>query len=217
MSPLRTLLACALACTTFSAVAGEMPRVSHFDTSDQQKASSVRHWQAIANDLASAAVPALGSAGARGVYLAPSEHSTVFNHQLRTFLVDALHDAGLRVFAAPRDGALELRMSEMAVTHAGPVDTTPTFLTTALSAGVLVARNIAIADWQAGLVATAIGIDVTRAALKAPTRTELAITLSVADQGEYLLRKSNVYYISTADTSLYSSTGKTFRVEGGAQ
>lgn len=214
MYPIRSLLACVLAGTTFASIAGELPHATNFASSDQQKAASVRHWQIIANDLASSTVPALGSAGARGVYLAPSENSSVFDQQLRTFLVDALHDAGLRVFTAPRNGALELRVSEMTATHAGPVDTTPTFFTTALAAGVLVARNIAISDWQAGLVATALGVDTARTALKAPTRTELAITLSVADQGEYLLRKSNVYYISVADASIYSSTVKTFRVEG---
>lgn len=217
MYPLRSLLACALACTTFASVAGELPRPTNFEPSVQQKASSVRHWQVIANDLAAVVVPALGTAGARGVYVVPNENPSVFDYQLRTFLVDALHDAGLRVFTAPRDGALELRMSQLAVTHAGPVDTTPTFFTTALTAGVLVARNIVVSDWQAGLVATAFGVDVTRAALKAPTRTELAITLSVADKGEYLLRKSNIYYISAADASLYSTTGKTFRIEGVTQ
>jgi hypothetical protein len=217
MYPLRTLLACTLACASFSSIASELPRPAQFETSDQQKAASVRHWQVIANDLAAVAVPALGTAGARGVYVAPSETASVFDYQLRTFLVDALHDAGLRVLTAPREGALELNVSQLAVTHAGPVDTSPTFLTTALAAGVLVARNIAISDWQAGLLATSFGVDVSRAALKQPTRTELAITLSVADKGEYLVRKSNVYYVSAADISLYSPSGKSFRIEGGAQ
>ncbi|MDP2832629.1 MAG: hypothetical protein Q8Q28_04915 [Pseudomonadota bacterium] len=84
---------------------------------------------------------------------------------------------------------------------------------TLLTAGVWVLRNAIVDTWSGGTIAgvllgTAIATDVLNAKDAnpighPPTHTELIVTTSVTSKGQYVMRRSVVYYIEDIDGSLY--------------
>ncbi len=81
-----------------------------------------------------------------------------------------------------------------------------------LTAGVWVLRNAAM-EWSSlnvagGLLGAAIATDILNAKDAnpighSPTHTELIVTTSVTSKGQYVMRRSDVYYIEDEDGSLY--------------
>lgn len=105
-------------------------------------------------------------------------------------------------------GAVEVAYETQIVRHASdrPVYI-PGALTT-LTGGVIVARSLAISSpspWVAGGVGlgAAAAIDLAAGHVAAPTNTELIVTTSITNDGIFVMRKSDVYYIEDEDVDLF--------------
>ena len=85
----------------------------------------------------------------------------------------------------------------------------PPGLFTALTGGLMVMRDAlehgghAGAVWKGVALSGAVAADVMWDALPAPTDHELLITSSIVQGGQYLFRRSDLYYINGADSWHY--------------
>lgn len=215
MSKLRATLAAAAICLAGSAHAGDVPYERSFPSASQAKAMSVQHWTVIANDLVLSLMSSLGDGAKRGIYFSISSTATPFEKELVKFMIDSAVSKGAIVYSRPTASALNVDVSTTVVSHNSKAQAL-SMPATFLSAGVLVLREVALENWKAGLMAAGVLSDVTNKVAKPPSRSEFAVTLSVEDRGVYLSRKSNVYYVDSADVGLFlEPPGRVFRVEGG--
>ncbi len=208
-------LSAALACVVFglapvgSAVAGEAPAEARFEATTQLKAMSVSHWQAIADDLAKAVGEELKTRAKpesfEGVYVQAEEGTSVFSSHLAVFLKDSFHKAGFTVFEEPREGVLTVDISNSFVAHTSAANMAPELKWTALTAGVMVLREVALASAPVGLLASALSLDLTNKLTKSPTRAEVAVSATVSQGGKYLSRQTRVYYVEGLDGDLFGS------------
>jgi len=212
---LKTPLLFALALAAGVASAAEVPSPTAFPTVDQQKTLSVQHWTVIANDLATSTLSSLGEQASAGIYIAEPTNETAFDKSLHTFLVDSFHKAGAKVYTKAHEGALTVDVNSSLTSHLSKADSLPPFMATALMAGVLVVREITFDNLRSGLLAASLGQDLLRPYDKPVSRTEVAVSVSVTKGDVYAARHSNVYYVDNADASLFRSTGKTLRIQGG--
>lgn len=211
----KTPLLFALALAAGSASAADVPYQAAFEPATQLKAMSVQHWTVIADDLAMTTLASLGDRANTGVYIAPAAGTSRFDQALHTFLVNSFHKAGAKVYTVPTDGALTINVDSLVTTHKSKADQMPPMMGTVLTAGVLVVRDIALSNWKAGLLALSASQDLARPYEKTVSRTELAVTVSVADKDKvYAARQSNIYYLDNADAHLFRNAGKTLRIQG---
>lgn len=184
------------------------PVATNFSSTQQPKLQAAAHWGVIARHMATELVPTLKTAPSRSLYVEPLQSST-FSKGVKSHLVTALVNDGFVVVRNPVPGALKIELDTQAVAFSAE---RPQYryagLPTALSSGAWVLTSIEHSpEWlvTAGLY----GYDAHRwfTARFAPgetPRTEIIVTLSVADEQRYYARTTSVYYTSDDDVSLYA-------------
>lgn len=165
--------------------------------------------------MVNSVVLGLGEHVNQGVYFNQGPDASKFTSQLTQFMIDGAVNRGVPVFAQPRSGAYIVDLSTVVTTHKSEVDVTPSAPHSSLALGILVIREAALASWGGGLVAAAIGADVLRYSTTPPPGSEFSVTASVQQNGQYVARATNIYYLDSADLRLFETDGKTIRVEGG--
>lgn len=187
------------------AQAGEAPAESRFTSATQAKAMSVSHWQAIADDMVRALDTELKDRPFKGVHVRSAEEASVFSAHLAVFMKDSFHKAGRPVFETPQDGVLTVEVRNSFVAHDSKVSMAPEFKWTALTAGVMVLREVALASAPVGLIASALTADLATKLTRSPTRAEVTVSASIVHEGQYLGRQSQVYYVDGLDGDLFGS------------
>lgn len=210
-----SLLALAALAAMNAAWAQEAPPVANMPSSAQGRAASLQHWAVIGDDIAAQVVTALRPDVP--VYIKRLPAATPFESGLAEFLETSLYRRGVRVLAKPSAIAYTVNLSTMVATHRSNADTQFFGATTALSTGIMVVREVALESWAAGIAAAGLFVDGARQFVKPSpnARMELAVTTSALVNDEYVLRKTDVYYVDAADAQLYGSAGKTIRIEEG--
>lgn len=192
---------------------------------------TARHWKTIANDVAGKLVGALGTER-RPYVIRPPESRSAFADNLRTLLSSALvakhaevvaDDAALPP-ALPRPWIVEL---QTAVIPHGPAggdsgETLPPGSFTLLGGGVYLAtRALGLSGAALADPVTAVGggLLADAASLVPPKRpsTELLLTTSVAQEGRYRYRHSDVYFIDDDDFAQYVPSDADGAAGGGGQ
>ncbi len=195
----RAALALAAALVVAPAFAGEAPSATTFSSVPQRKAMSAQHWQVIADDLTKSVLADLGQRTHRGVTVQVAPGAPGFARLMATFVADSLYRQGVQVHDTPREGVLVLRLNTVLASHGSKALPEQSLKWTALTAGVMVLREVASATLPGAVLLGALGTDLASAPTKQAPRSELVVSGSVQDAGVFLSRVSSVYYVEGAD------------------
>ncbi len=196
------------------------PPVGGIKTDEQLKLSSAAHWGVIANDIAEQVHSKLSSSAyaKSPIWIPTLQSDPVFHRAIAYQLRSALLSRGFRI-STDKKYALTLRLATEEVSHYAPKtqlgnqNYRPGTLTM-IGAGVLVLREVQKIVKDLGISAV-VGLGATEFGLtKITPTTELLISTSIEDNGEYLMHKSDVYYVDQVNAGLYSESGTNFRVVG---
>jgi hypothetical protein len=206
-----------------TACASPVPVAENFPLTYQRVARSAQHWDVVAADVGQQTSAMLNSHPAlkgRPVFVGDGYRSTAFNVAFRNFLTNHMVRNGLpvNVCRAGRvtQGGFVAEPAEVSVQYEAQLvehATVPHYrpgMLTALAAGVVVGRALAVSHFD-GTEASIIGLglaalaDVGLGHVARPTRTELIITTTIAEQNRYIMRRSDVYYVPDGDAFLFVS------------
>ncbi|MBQ5946621.1 hypothetical protein [Massilia sp. ST3] len=212
-------LAGALLTTACAVPYSPAPVATNFPSTQQAKLQAAAHWGVIARHMAKEMGPTFKVNARRAFYVAPQQGST-FNQAVATHLVTALVNEGYTVVKNPDPGALKVELDTQVVAFSAK---RPQYKfageRTALVAGAWVLTGIDhTIEWLASAaIATEDAYSWFRSqfATGATPRTEIIVTLSVADDQRYYARTTSVYYTVDADRALYDAAfqpTKTFAV-----
>lgn len=204
--------------------ASKVPYATNFPMASQQKVRSTHHWDVIASDVVDQAVKSLEAGNTlkgRSLFVQKPKQDVAFLNGFQGFLVTNMVDRNLPVSSVP-EGALEVSYETIVVDHASSrANEVPGKLTT-LAAGVMVVRDLVYgtaSHWLSGgiILATTAIVDYGSNRLTDTSYTEMIVTTSITDNGVYVMRKSDVYYIPSEDKDLFAAptpvATKTFEVK----
>ncbi len=191
----------------------QVPLAASFPHSQQKIVKAAHHWQTIADDTAGQAADKIQQQQfSAALRVAPSTSNSAFNQAFREFLTTSLVNKGVPV-STEDYSPVEMKVETQVVRQHSDRHANAPGKFTLLTAGLWVVRNAIADNWSGGIVAgsllgTAIATDVLNAKDAnpighSPTHTELIVTTSVTHKGQYLMRRSDVYYIEDVDGSLY--------------
>ncbi len=187
------------------------PVARNFPAEIQYKVRSTHHWDIIALDVASQTLNTLHDRQllGRDVYVQRLEKDVPFLHGFRNFLITHLVNGGASVVDSPA-GALEINYDTQLVWHASPRETYAPGALTVLTGGILVLRSN---PNPVTLLGGAVAADLARDVLTAPTHTELAVNTYIKDNGRFIMRKSDTYYVEDNDKHLFMPPMQTRNLE----
>lgn len=186
-----------------------IPLSKNFELTSQYKVRSAGHWELLSRDVVAqtrATLEKAGYAPNTPLHVAAPAQPSAFDLGFRDFLITEFVQEGATVQQGPGT-ALEVSYNTQVVRHNSD---RPHFIPgqfTMLAAGVMAAYGLRHEHLDTKLLAT---LGLTTAADYAnsinsggPTNTELILTTTVSRAGQYVARKTDVYYLENADTPLF--------------
>ena len=186
-----------------------IPLAQNFERTSQYKVRSAGHWELLSRDVVAqtrATLEKAGYAASTPLHVVAPAPSSAFELGFRDFLITELVQGGATVQQNP-GAVLEVSYSTQLVRHNSD---RPHFIPgqfTMLAAGVMAAYGLRHEHLDAKLLGT---LGLTGAAdyvnsvnSGGPTNTELILTTTVTRAGQYVARKTDVYYLENADTPLF--------------
>ena len=204
-----------------AACASPVPVAENFPTTFQKVARSAHHWDVVAADVVQQTSATLQTHPAlkdRPIVIGSGYRATAFNAAFRNFLTNHMVNTGLPVNVCRATGVtgggfaqegteVEVQYEVQLVVHNSIPYYRPGMLT-ALAAGVVVGRALAVSHFdgtEGSLIGLglAAGADVALGNSALATRNELIVTTTIADQNRFIVRRSDIYYVPSADTHLF--------------
>lgn len=197
-----------------------IPVSANFPLTVEPKVRSAGHWALVSNDVVKQTLDSLGKLGVSGnLYVALPANATAFDRAFQNFLITDLVKSGRVVQQFP-DRALEVSYQTQVVRHNSPrphfVPGRFTMITTGLYAAYGLGLGT-VGEKMIGGLALAGGADYLSSEYSGgPTHTELILTTTIAQGGRYLVRKTDIYYVEEADTTLvqYRAPAPVMKVVG---
>lgn len=196
-----------------------VPVATNFPSTQQEKLQAAAHWGVIARHMVTQLEPTLKVNARRSLYVSPQQKSP-FSQAVASQLNTALVNQGYVVLKHPDPSALVVEFDTQVVSFAA---NRPQYRyageRSALVAGAWVLTSIEHSpEWLAS--AAIFGYDAyewfhAQFAPGATPKTEILVTLSVADDQRYYARTTSVYYTTDQDRALYDAAfqpTKTFAV-----
>jgi len=183
------------------------PAGSWYPISEQKKVSAVHHWGLIADDVVEQTEFLLNRSENlmnKPFHVAESSNSH-FDRGFRNYMISNLVNRGVNVTAS-KEGAIEISYETQVVRHGASFDPgvfgyKPGMATGGVTAfWVLREASRSISPAGSAAIAAA-GID-TYKALES-TGVELLLTTSIVQDGHYVMRNTDAYYIEKADAYLF--------------
>jgi hypothetical protein len=203
------VLAGAVATMVGCATRAPIPLAENFELTVQPKVRSAGHWELVSRDVVAQTLATLDKAGvAPGtqLHVALPLNPSSFDLAFRDFLITKLVQSGAPVQQMPGQ-TLDVTYHAQLVRHNSE---RPHFIPgqfTMLAAGLMAAYGLRHEHIDAqmlgalGLTAAAdYGASINSGG---PTNTEMILTTTVARGGQYIARKTDVYYLENADTPLF--------------
>ena len=204
-----SVLAGAVATMVGCATRAPIPLAENFELTVQPKVRSAGHWELVSRDVVAQTLATLDKAGvAPGtqLHVALPLNPSSFDLAFRDFLITKLVQSGAPVQQMPGQ-TLDVTYHAQLVRHNSE---RPHFIPgqfTMLAAGLMAAYGLRHEHIDAqmlgalGLTAAAdYGASINSGG---PTNTEMILTTTVARGGQYIARKTDVYYLENADTPLF--------------
>ncbi|AVO49330.1 hypothetical protein C6568_08675 [Melaminivora suipulveris] len=186
-----------------------IPLAKNFELTSQHKVRSAGHWELLSRDVVAQTRATLGQVGygqEAPLHVALPPNPSSFDLAFRDFLITEMVQGGAIVHQQPGSG-LEVNYHTQLVRHNSE---RPHFIPgqfTIIAAGLIAAYGLRHEHIDAQLLG-ALGL--TAAADFAnsinsggPTNTELVLTTTVTRGGQYIARKTDVYYLENADVPLF--------------
>ena len=203
------VLAGAVATMVGCATRAPIPLAENFELTVQPKVRSAGHWELLSRDVVAQTLATLDKAGvAPGaqLHVALPANPSSFDLAFRDFLITKLVQSGAPVQQMPGQ-TLDVTYHTQLVRHNSE---RPHFIPgqfTMIAAGLMAAYGLRHEHLDAQLLAT---LGLTAAAdygasvnSGGPTNTEMILTTTVSRGGQYVVRKTDVYYLENADTPLF--------------
>lgn len=205
--------AVALACLALTGCgSAPIPVASNFDYTVQHKVRSAGHWNLMADDVVRQTLVTLEKSGVSKdtpVYVQLPEQSSAFDRGFREFVLTKLVQNGMTVVKHAEAGQLQLSYATQVVVHKSQ---RPHFIPgqfTMLAGGLMAAYGLRSAHLDSQLL---VGLGLAGAADFAnsinsggPTHTEVILTTSALRAGQFIARKTDVYYLEDVDAPLFLS------------
>jgi hypothetical protein len=208
MSRIRLFIALVVALT--AGCATDIPVPSGHSPSEQAKLRATHHWDIVAADIAMQMSEQLATLGAGpAVYVQPALNQSPFEVAMHEFVITHLVDNGVPV-ELDEAGARQVTLATQLITNVSERDISAGGPLTAIATGITVDYNVArhrkpqlsIGVSASSAAAYDVGTDrLPRSG--APSKTELIVTCSIVENGRFLMRRTDVYYIDDADLSLF--------------
>jgi hypothetical protein len=203
------VLAGAVATMVGCASRAPIPLAENFELTVQPKVRSAGHWELVSSDVVAqtlATLDKVGVAPGTQLHVALPANPSSFDLAFRDFLITKLVQSGAPVQQMPGQ-ALDVTYHTQLVRHNSE---RPHFIPgqfTMIAAGLMAAYGLRHEHLDAQLLATS---GLTAAAdygasvnSGGPTNTEMILTTTVTRGGQYIARKTDVYYLENADTPLF--------------
>ncbi|GAB6113136.1 hypothetical protein [Desulfomicrobium salsuginis] len=187
---------CAVVLIVCSAVgcANQVPVAENFSLSTQKKLRAPHHWDVIANDVVAETKRSLDyndDLKGRPVFIESSQNGySAFNAAFRNFVITGLVNSGILVTENPNDAVL-IKYDTQVVRHGVDRKYSP------LQSMVLVSRNLQENGRSEDYGSTWTYLT------DGPTDSELIVNTSIVENGNYRMRKSDVYYVDGEDIRLF--------------
>ena len=180
------------------------PETAIYQVSPQNMLASAKHWRIVADDIASQIAKISKSSDVK-VFVpeakdSASQFSKVFTSQLRS----SLFGAGVNLTSSEASGQ-KVVVKIDAVKFVEVSKYAPGSLT-ALGAGVLVVRDLALnGDGVGAFAAAVVGTDVAKSIVSENKRplTEIVLTTAIEQNGKYIHHTTDTYYVEGGDICLY--------------
>lgn len=185
-----------------------IPVAENFEYTSQPKVRSAGHWELVSRDVVAQTLGTLNKAGAAGapLFVALPPNPSAFDYAFRDFLITEFVQSGTPVLQAPGQ-TLDVTYQAQLVRHNSD---RPRFIPgvfTMLATGVAAAYGLRHEhiDTQIGAgLGLAVAADYANSINSGgPTNTEMILTTTVSRGGQYIARKTDVYYLENADTPLF--------------
>lgn len=169
----------------------DVPYPENHPATGQKKSQAIHHWDVLANDVAERIHQKIGDwpEGKHPIYIPPAADPSGFNEGFRKLLITHLVNRGITVSTHPVPTELAFDVQLVQYRTGGPL--------TQLSPSVSVFR-----DWTMYPEA-ALAMAPTGGYFSEFGRAEILVTTSLESGQRYLARTADVYYVDTADVSLY--------------
>lgn len=201
--------------------ASPVPVAENFPVSYQKVARTAHHWDVVAGDLVAQttekinATPGLQN---RTIHLPRKPDATSFDAAMRDLMITHLVKRDLPVSVCNTgsngqsveqgDSDLRIQYEARVIQHHASMRHYRPGELTALGAGVAVLRNAAFSELSRGQENIALmgGLalaDALAGTVASPTKTEILITTSIAENNRYVFRRSDIYYVPDNDVGLF--------------
>jgi hypothetical protein len=188
---------------------------------------AAKHWDILAKDVANEVAVFLNGhdaaiAADKGVCVV--QKPGVFGQAFSKLLVPHLLAAGLKV-KDKTDGCLSLQFETQLIRHDANRKNTMWGLGTLLATGIYAIRDVhdyLYANWYLDwLIPAGVAADVISGSVAQLSKHEILITTSIINENQYLMSKTDLYYINDRDWWHYpeqegprKNPAKKFKVEG---
>ena len=213
------VLAGAVATMVGCANRAPIPLAENFELTVQPKVRSAGHWELVSRDVVAQTLATLDKAGvAPGtpLHVALPPNPSAFDVGFRDFLITKLVQSGATVQQMPGQ-TLDVTYHAQVVRHNSG---RPHFIPgqfTMITAGLMAAYGLRHEHLDAqmlGALGLAVAADYGASVNSGgPTNTEMILTTTVARGGQYLARKTDVYYLENADTPLFMRPSKSVNMK----
>jgi hypothetical protein len=199
-------------CATNEKDLAEVPIPTNFKTESMMQLQSVAHWNNVAIDMASGVAKKYGAAngcipgfGCRtALYVKETAPETKFSKAFHTQLVSALVNQGLPVLTQTKPNVTTVDIDIQIVSSGGQAKLEYDQMPSELVEGVWVIRDLndtavhklkdrSVGQWSNG--------DTNKSAwFKSPKQqpsAEMLVTVSFVNDGQYIARTSNMYYLNS--------------------
>ncbi|MGP1680950.1 MAG: hypothetical protein ACTS8S_01305 [Giesbergeria sp.] len=194
-----------------------IPLAENFELTVQPKVRSAGHWDLVSGDVVSQTLGTLEKAGIPAgsqVHVGLPPNASPFDLAFRDFLITKFVQSGVNVQEAPGQ-TLDVTYHAQVVRHNSD---RPHFIPgqfTMITAGVMAAYGLRHQALDAQLLG-ALGLSAVAdygASVNSggPTNTEMVLTTTVMRGGQYVARKTDVYYLENADTPLFMRSPTPFK------
>ena len=189
-----------------------IPLAENFELTVQPKVRSAGHWDLLSRDVVAQTLETLERAGVdpnSQLYVAMPHSPSDFDAAFRDFLITKLVQTGAGVRQSPDPTLLEVTYHTQVVRHNSD---RPHFIPgqfTMLASGLMAAYGLHNQHIDVKLLATlglTSAMDYTASVYTGgPTNTEMILTTTVTHGGQYIARKTDVYYLENVDAPLFMS------------
>lgn len=206
------VVAVSLATTLAACATSPIPVAENFELTSQKKVRSAGHWEILSRDVVSqttAFLEASGVGSSMPMFVKEPANASQFDKAFSQFLVTELVQRGKTIRSDAR-AAVEVSYETLVIRHESErprfVPGMYTMLTSGLYAAYGLRGEYLDVKLAAGLALAGLADYAASTNAGGPTHTELILTTTISTGGQYLARKTDVYYVEESDVSLFAQT-----------